>query len=84
VRGGLGASDILAHMLAGFDTHVLEERDVRFECRCSRARVESAILAMGRAEMLDAIARERRAEVVCEFCAERYVLEEPELRALLA
>jgi molecular chaperone Hsp33 len=84
VRGGLGASDILTHLLAGFDTHVLEERDVKFECRCNRARVESAILAMGRAEMLDAIAHERRAEVICEFCAERYVLEEPELRALLA
>jgi redox-regulated HSP33 family molecular chaperone len=39
---------------------------------------------MGRVEMLDVIARERRAEVVCEFCAERYVLDEPDLRALLA
>jgi molecular chaperone Hsp33 len=84
VRGGAHASAILGRLLAGFDTHVLEERDVRFACRCSRARAESAILAMGRVEMLDVIARERRAEVICEFCAERYVLEEPEIRALLA
>ena len=84
VRAGVDASAMLGLLLAGFDTHVLHERDVRFACRCSRARVESAILAMGRVEMLDAIARERRAEVVCEFCAERYILEEPELRALLA
>jgi molecular chaperone Hsp33 len=84
VRGGADASAILGRLLAGFDTHLLEERDVRFACRCSRARAESAILAMGRVEMLDVIARERRAEVVCEFCAERYVVEEAELRALLA
>lgn len=84
VRGGAGASAILGLLLAGFDTHVLEERDVRFACRCSRTRAESAILAMGRVEILDVIERERRAEVVCEFCAERYVLEEPELRTLIA
>ena len=84
VRGGLGPSEILTNLLAGFDAHVLEERDVRFACRCNRARVESAILAMGRAEMLDALTREGRAEVVCEFCGEQYVVEEAELQALLA
>jgi molecular chaperone Hsp33 len=83
VRSGLDARSILTGLLAGVDTHVLEERAVRFACRCNRARVESAILAMGRAEVLDVLAVERRAEVVCEFCAARYVVEEPELRALL-
>jgi molecular chaperone Hsp33 len=84
VRQGLDASAILAHLLDGFAIHLLEERPVRFQCRCSRARVESAILAMGRAEVLDVLAVERRAEVVCEFCGTRYVVEEQELRGLLA
>jgi molecular chaperone Hsp33 len=84
VRAGLDAGSILAGLLSGLATHVLEERPVRFECRCSRERVESAILAMGRAEVLDVLAAERRAEVVCEFCAARYVVEEGELAALLA
>ena len=38
---------------------------------------------MGRAELLDVLAHERRAEVVCEFCGTRYVVEETALRALL-
>lgn len=84
VRRGLDAAGILAELLAGLPPHGFEERTVRFRCRCSRARVEAAILAMGRAEILDALARERRAEVTCEFCGARYVVEEPELRALLA
>ncbi|HYR95780.1 MAG TPA: Hsp33 family molecular chaperone HslO [Candidatus Binatus sp.] len=84
VRSGLDARSMLAGLLNGVTTHVLEEHPVRFACRCNRARVESAILAMGRAEVLDVLAGERRAEVVCEFCAARYVVEEPELRALLA
>jgi molecular chaperone Hsp33 len=83
VRSGADAPGILGRLLAGFDTHLLEERDVRFACRCSRARVESAILAMGRAEILDALTTDGHAEVVCEFCGARYVLDQSELRALL-
>jgi redox-regulated HSP33 family molecular chaperone len=39
---------------------------------------------MGRAELLDVLAGERRAEIVCEFCARRYGVEEAELEAMLA
>jgi molecular chaperone Hsp33 len=84
VRRGLQAGDILVHLLADVPTRVLEEHPVRFRCRCSRARVDTAILAMGRAELLDVLAGERRAEVVCEFCGAQYVVEEQELRVLLA
>ncbi len=83
VRQGLGAPAILARLLAGFPTRVLEEQAVRFHCRCNRERVDAAIVAMGRAELLDVLAHERRAEVSCEFCGAHYVVEEPELRALL-
>ncbi len=83
VRQGLDASAILARLLAGFPTRVLEEQALRFECRCSRERVEAAIVAMGRAELIDVLAHERRAEVVCEFCGARYLVDEAELRALV-
>jgi len=83
VRRGLGAGDILGTLLAGFPARVLEERVVRFRCRCNRARVEAAVVAMGRAEMQDLLTTERRTELVCEFCGERYLLDEAELRALL-
>ena len=36
--------------LAGFPTRVLEEQPLRFQCRCSRERVDAAIVAMGRAD----------------------------------
>ncbi len=84
VRQGLDGPAMLARLLAGFPTHVLGQQPVRFQCRCSRERVTAAIVAMGRAQLTDILAGERRAEVVCEFCGERYVVEEPELRACLA
>ena len=84
VRQGLDASTILTRLLAGFATRLLEEQAVAFRCRCSRERVAGAILAMGHEELRDLLARERRAEIVCEFCSERYTLEEDQLRACLA
>jgi molecular chaperone Hsp33 len=83
VRAGLDAAGMVTGLMAGFRTGVLEERPVRFQCRCSRERVECAILALGRDEMMDVLTGERRVQVTCEFCASRYVVEEPELRALL-
>ena len=82
VREGLSASDILRR-LVGDDLSLLEEHGVRFHCRCSRERVAIAILAMGRREIESVLADDRRAEVTCEFCTQRYVLEEDELRGLL-
>lgn len=83
VRAGLDARAMLERLLDGVATHALEELPARFQCRCSRRRVEAAILAMGRGELEDLLAGDRRAEVVCEFCAQRYDLGEAELRALL-
>jgi molecular chaperone Hsp33 len=84
VRRGLGGGAILDSLLAGFPARVLDERPVRFRCRCNRARVEAAVIAMGRAELLDILMAERRTEIVCQFCGEHYLLDEAELRALLA
>ena len=83
VRDGLGPVDML-RAARRRRLSVLEERDVRFRCRCSRERVAVAILAMGRAEIEAVLADERRAEVTCEFCGARYVLEEDELRGCCA
>ena len=84
VRRGLGPADMLRHLLDGIPLRVLEEHPVRFRCRCNDDRVRAAVVAMGRAEIENVLATERRVEAVCEFCAARYVVEEPELRALLA
>lgn len=84
VRQRFDGAGILARLLAGFAAPVPEEQPVAFRCRCSHERVVRAIVAMGRAELLDVLGNERRVEAVCEFCSEQYVVEEEELRALLA
>jgi molecular chaperone Hsp33 len=84
VRAGLGPREMLERLLDGLPLHTLADEPVAFRCRCSPGRVRTAIVAMGRAEIESLLASERRAEAVCEFCATRYLVEEAELRGLLA
>jgi molecular chaperone Hsp33 len=84
VRGGAGPVDMLATILADVPSRVLEEYPVRFACRCTPARVRTAIVAMGREEIAALLAEARPAEAVCEFCNTAYSVAEDELRELLA
>ena len=81
-RRGHRPADVLALLLG--EAQLLGERPVAFRCRCDHERVTRAILAMGRAEIEDVIAKDGKAEAVCEFCSERYVVEKRRLRELLA
>src|SRR5438874_1224506 len=83
VRTGHGPVEILGMLLAEHPARVLEERDVRFECRCSPAKVRGAIIAMGTGEIAALLDEGKPAEATCEFCNTAYAVEEPELRALL-
>jgi molecular chaperone Hsp33 len=82
VREGWSAPQVLAAVLAGLDVRPGAEQAVRFSCPCTRERVFGALLVLGRAELEDMIAREGRAEVTCEFCAERYLIGRDELVVL--
>jgi molecular chaperone Hsp33 len=83
VREGLDASGILARLMHGLAPRDLERRPVAYRCRCSRGRALGACVAMGREELLRVLESDRRAEVVCEFCAERYEIGEDEIRGIL-
>jgi molecular chaperone Hsp33 len=76
LRSGDSPRSILGRIF-GDDVQVLEERGVRFECRCSLDRAERALRMLGRAAIEEMIAEgtERGgAEVTCEFCTERYLV----------
>ena len=61
---------------------VLEERPVRFRCRCTRERVISALTTLGRDELLAMHAEQGQADVSCHFCNQSYHVAGDELLAL--
>lgn len=66
------------------DLRSLEIHPLRFGCRCSRAKVEQAVLALPREDLLEMIAEASPHEVTCHFCGELYRVGSDDIRKLLA
>jgi molecular chaperone Hsp33 len=62
---------------------VLEKSEIRFQCQCSRERVERTLISLGREEIQDMIREDGKAELVCHFCNEAYQYSREQLQELL-
>lgn len=70
--------------LAGQALDVLELWPLRYQCRCSRPKVEGMLLGLGADTLREMRDEDHGAEVTCSFCAETYTFTEPEVDALIA
>lgn len=82
LAAGETPTSILAQLFAQVPYEVLEEHPLRFECSCSWARSEEALVTLGRAEIKHLIA-EGQAVVDCHFCGERYIFGREALETIL-
>ena len=79
---GMTARELLEQVLGEFRLEILEEHPVEYRCYCSRARVETALISLGRQELDDMIREQGQAEVTCQFCDKVYRFTKEELCAL--
>src|SRR5579884_782229 len=84
VAEGSTPEDIVAEVAGDLSPVLTGRYPVSFHCRCSRRRVEEMLAVLGAEELEALLAQEGRAEVVCRFCGDRYLLEAAEVRALIA
>lgn len=78
---GMTPEQILGSVLAGLDYKILEKRELRFACRCSRERALSALISLPQEDLEAMIAEGKDAELTCQFCGEVYQFTIPELMA---
>jgi molecular chaperone Hsp33 len=83
VRDGFSPIDMLQTVLGDLDLMVLEEKEPRFHCQCSRERALLIISALGRAEVEDMLEKDNGAELICHFCNEAYQISAEELVKLV-
>lgn len=83
VADGKNPEGIVEEAVGDLGPLVTGATPVSFQCRCSRRRVEEMLCALGADELESLLAQEGRAEVICRFCGDRYVLEAREVRALI-
>ena len=66
-----------------YQPEILAEREIRWECDCSRERIESALLTIGRRDLTEIIEEDGEAELQCQFCCKKYHFNKDGLVAIL-
>ncbi|MGS2750243.1 redox-regulated molecular chaperone HslO [Bacillus zanthoxyli] len=72
IEQGLSPEELLYAVLGEDKVKVLETMDVQFNCTCSRERIESVLISLGKTELEQIREEEEETEVHCHFCNERY------------
>ena len=83
LKEGRTPEEMLGFLLAGLDMEVTDTMPVQFFCNCDKARVEKAVISIGREEISDMISENKDIEVKCHFCNTAYTFTVEELKALL-
>lgn len=74
---------ILEEVLGEFGVEIKEKTETRFYCNCDKARVEKAIVSIGKKDIQEMIDDGEPIEVNCHFCNENYTFTVDELRDII-
>lgn len=83
INSGLDAEGIISTVFGDIAYKVNERKSIKYECTCSKERLERALISIGRKDLEDIINNQGHAELVCHFCNKRYYFERDELVDLL-
>lgn len=74
--------ELLEKLIPDFEMEVLFEQQVKFQCDCSKRKIERALSALHPMEIKAMIDEDHGAEVTCHFCNSIYYLNEEELESI--
>ena len=79
---GLTPEQICRRALPGFSLELLDSSAPAYRCNCSRARVQNALLTLGKAQ-LEEMEGDPVTTVNCHFCDKQYTFTPAEIRRLI-
>lgn len=84
IKEGNSPEQILERLFENEELTIHGRLPVRFQCKCSKKRIQQAIIGLGKDEIQNMIDEDRGAEATCQFCNEVYHLTEQDLETLKA
>lgn len=81
---GADGDALLAALTHSLELKTFRDYAVEFDCRCTRQKVESALLGLGRDELSKMASEQPQTEATCEFCKRQYVLTASEVTELVS
>ncbi len=83
LEAGLSPEDILGQVCGRLGVVFMETAEVSYKCYCSRTRVESALISLGRKELTEIMDEGKPFPVECQFCDTVYTFTPEDIRELL-
>ncbi|HEY0615913.1 MAG TPA: Hsp33 family molecular chaperone HslO [Candidatus Elarobacter sp.] len=84
ITGGAGAEALLRAVAGDLEVKLFDAYEIGFDCRCTREKVETALLGLGKDELAKIAREQPQTEATCDFCGETYVLSADDVRGLAA
>ncbi len=81
--GGLDAAGMLQKVLSGCEVEILETQPIEYRCYCTRRRVESTLISLGKDELEQVVRDGETLHVDCQFCDQVYDFTPQDVAALL-
>ena len=81
---GMSCEDMAERVLHGFEPVVLDSVEVGYRCSCSREKVSTALMNLGKEELTDILETDKKANVHCKFCNTDYDFDENDIRNMIA
>ncbi len=79
---GMSPEEIINEITDG-DYTFLEKRELSYECNCSKQRFEKALETLEIKDLEDILNKDKKAEIVCNFCNEKYIFDENDLTKII-
>ncbi|KRQ87214.1 33 kDa chaperonin [Caloramator mitchellensis] len=83
IAEGKSGEEILNMLFDDMDLKIYEKIDCRYECDCSRERVERALIALGKEELQRLHDEEESIQLECHFCDKKYKFTKEEIKKLI-
>ncbi len=79
IAAGKSAEEIMNIALGSFDINIISEKNLVYECDCSRDRIEKALISLGKTSLKEIIDEDGQAQINCHFCNTDYDFNKDEL-----
>ncbi len=80
----LSLLDIVKKVTGDDTAEIIEENiEPKYECDCSKTKMETALISIGKEDLQSLILEDQKAELVCHFCNKKYDFNKEELENIL-
>ena len=84
IADNYSADDMIFAALNGVDVFINNKEEFpEYRCKCSKERMEKALISIGRKEIESIISEQGEAELTCQFCDNKYKFSKHELEEIL-